>query len=232
MKRNEDNKGYYRFTGPQRLDQAIHTLEGILLGITADDKVTDDEMQALTLWITTNQEFADRHPFNEILPRLYQLGKVGVIDEEERADILWLCNKLKTDDNFYSAITADMQRLHGILGGIYSDGKITAEELKSLQDWMSRHEHLRSCWPYDELDALITSVLADGVIDEDEHRCLLTFFGEFTKVDGRCAIEPPEIEVPELVGGVCALVQTWNFLIELFVLLAHVSGVVVARSPR
>jgi hypothetical protein len=202
---NEDNVEYYKYTGPQRFDKAIHTLEGIVRGIAIDDKVNDSELSVLTGWIAAHREFADRHPFNEVIPRLHQILADGIIDDEEKADILWLCNKFTTDDTYYCHVTADMHRLQGILGGIVADGKITKEEIKALQDWMDAHEHLRTCWPYDELEALIVAVLQDGVIAEAEHRGLLQFFGEFTELPGHHALELPKSEEPTLVTGVCAV---------------------------
>ena len=67
---NEDNAEYYKYTGPQRFDKAIHTLEGIVRGVSIDGKVSDSELGALTGWIGAHQEFADCHPFNEVIPRL------------------------------------------------------------------------------------------------------------------------------------------------------------------
>lgn len=202
---NEDNVEYYKYTGPQRFDKAIHTLEGIVRGIASDGKVTNSELGVLTRWIGDHLEFVNHHPFNEVIPRLNEILSDGIVDEEETADILWLCDKFTTDETFYDNVTADMQRLQGILGGIVADAKITKEELKALQDWMDEHEHLRTCWPYDEIEALIISVLQDGVIDEAEHRALLRFFGEFTEFCGHRAIDLPASDEHSLLTGVCAV---------------------------
>jgi NAD-dependent DNA ligase len=161
-------------------------------------------LSILTGWITTHREFVNRHPFNEVIPRLHEILADGVVDDEEKADILWLCNKFTTDETYYCHVTVDMQRLQGILGGIVADAQISKEELTALQDWMGEHDHLRTCWPYDELEALILSVLKDGIIDEVEHRALLRFFGEFTESHGHHAVALSESEEPPLVTGVCA----------------------------
>jgi hypothetical protein len=122
---NEDNASYYRFTGPQRLDKAMHTLEGIVRGVAIDAKVNDKELGVLSGWITDHAEFANRHPFNEVIPRLDEIFADGVMDEEEKADILWLCEKFTTDDTFFAQVSSDMQRLQGMIGGIAADGIIT-----------------------------------------------------------------------------------------------------------
>ncbi len=202
---HEDHAEYYKFTGRARCDKAMHTLEGIVHGISSDGKITDEELSVLTGWIGTHREFADHHPFNEVIPRLHEILADRIVDDEEKADILWLCNRFTSDETYYCRVTADMQRLQGILGGIIADGKITEDELKTLQDWMDEHEHLRTLWPYDELEALVLTVLQDGVIDDTEHRSLLQFFGEFTEFSGERALELPESEEPSLITGVCAV---------------------------
>src|SRR5688500_11994202 len=78
-------------------------------------------------------------------------------------------------------ITADMQRLHGVLAGIALDDRITEDELRQLQSWLEEHQGLKTCWPYDEIESLIVGVLKDGRIDPVEHRLLIAFFTEFVR---------------------------------------------------
>lgn len=201
---NEDNASYYKYTGPQRLDKAIHTLEGIVRGVAIDAKVNDKELSALTRWVADHRRYANRHPFNEVIPRLHEVLADGTLDEEEKADILWLCEKFTTDNMFFSEVSSDMQRLQGLVGGVVADGVITKEELQGLRDWMDEHTHLRTCWPYDEIDALILAVLQDGLIDENEHRALTLFFSEFMERPGHRAIELRENKENVSITGICA----------------------------
>ncbi len=79
----------------------------------------------------------------------------GVLTSEEKQDILWLCEKLRSS-KFLEETTADIQRLHTVLDGIIAaNGAITEAELKDLSDWLSDHEHLDMCWPYEERERLI-----------------------------------------------------------------------------
>ncbi|MGS7457235.1 hypothetical protein, partial [Mycobacterium tuberculosis] len=81
----------------------------------------------------------------------------------------------------------------------------TAEELSGLSEWLEAHEHLRTLWPFDEVETLLTAVLADKKIDAAEHAALLRFFGEFTvKLDDRTITAPP-VKVGETVSGLCAV---------------------------
>lgn len=209
--RNEDNAHYYHFTGPMRLEKAMHSLEGIVLGTAMDGKVSDDEIGAIVDWIKEHEEFIHRHPFNEVIPRLNEIVSDGIVDEEERSDILWLCNQFSTKNQRFSAITSDMQRLQGILAGIIADGKITKEELEGLREWMTEREHLRKTWPFDEIEAVITAVLRDGIVDEQEHQFLLAFFDEFALKQNHRVLTRNEDFSENMIMGVCAVCPEIEF---------------------
>jgi hypothetical protein len=198
-----DRSEYHMFTGRQRLDKAMHTLQGIVQGIVADERVNNAEIHELTAWLGRHQEFLDRHPFNEVIPVVRTAIADGVIDEDERADLIWLCEKFTTDNMFYDDVTADMQRLQGFLHGITADGRINEEELASLAAWVDAHEHLRSCWPYDELDSIISHVMKDKRIDDQEHEALMQFFGEFAGSSSRSSVGA--LDRDSTVSGVCAM---------------------------
>ncbi|TWU37229.1 BRCT domain-containing protein [Novipirellula artificiosorum] len=194
---------YFHFTGPARLSRALHTLEGLLLGITIDQKINDQELIAFTKWTAAHKEFSNRHPFNELFPLLKEVLADGRITEEERADLLWCCEKFTNSDGYYSGATADMQRLQGILGGIIADGEITDSEAKNLAEWMDERRELQTVWPYAEIDAVLTQVLADHVIDDKERACLLQLFTEFSGTSCRPS-KPSRDDEQATVQGICA----------------------------
>lgn len=194
---------YERFTGPARLDRDMHILEGIIRGITLDGPLNSKEASALLEWCSDHDAVIDRHPFDELIPKIRAAFKEGVLDEEEREDLLWLCRQVRTPNVYYSVATADMQRLQGLLVGIAADAVITEGELHGIGSWLESVQHLRGTWPYDEIDALITGVLADGKIDAEEHRFLLHFCREFLDAMPSLLLEAPFNE--EFVRfGICA----------------------------
>ncbi len=213
---NADNIRYLHFTGPMRMEKQVHTLEGLLTGIASDGHISSLEVSALSGWKEENQEFSHRHPFSEIIPRIEDALSDGIIDEDERQDLLWLCSSLKQQNRSFDKITVDLQRLHGILGGIAADGKITEDELRSLGTWLEEHEHLRSCWPFDEIDSLLTAVLSDGIIDESEHQALLTYFNEFVTFGDQRAIDIPDNWDQNTIKGVCSVCPTIEFTDRMF----------------
>lgn len=202
---------YHRYTGPMRLDKAIHTLEGVLKGITIDAKINEKEFNFLQEWLAENADVADQHPFNELMPVIEEALSDGVLDEEERQDIIWLCNKLTTDNVYFDAVTSDMQRLQAILIGIGSDRIVSKNELGGLKKWMAEHEQLRNCWPFDELEGLILGILEDGIIDEAEHKMLLSFFDEFLALADDRVLKTAPAKIGSTVSGVCAVTPDIGF---------------------
>ena len=207
---DNDQQKYFKFTSKSRFDKAINSLVGLIEGVALDRNINQAETNFIRRWLDDNDEYSHRHPFNEIFPVIQQAISDGFISEEEKKDILWLCEQL-TSTEYYDSITADIQRLHAILGGIVSDGVITENELRGLSDWLMEHDHLKSCWPYDEVDSLITKCMADHKIDPAEHHILMDYFTEFTAIlDSRTIVRPKISDGKNLVG-LCAVCPNIEF---------------------
>lgn len=206
---------YVKYAWPQRVDKEIHNLEGLIKGITVDRKVTEGESTALNEWCNRHKIVSSKHPFNELLPRISAALVDEVLDQEERDDILWLCQRFSTPNVYFSAITSDMQRLHGLLAGIVADGVIEKAELEGLSVWLDRHVELRGNWPFDEIDSIIMSVLADGVIDEQEHKSLVQFCSEFLSYTSNLILETP-VQEELMRDGVCAACPEIRFQDSVF----------------
>lgn len=207
---HQDHRSYLQFHGKSRLDKAINSLLGIVEGISLDGKITQDELSFLRMWLSEHQWLRERHPYSELIPVLERACGQGELSQDEYEDIRFVCESLRSEQ-YYNMVTGDMQRLHGLLAGIIADGVVTEEELRGLQCWIGEHDHLKTLWPYDELDSVISAVLKDGVIDEDEQTMLREFFSEFVALlDDRTITAPLLLEGSTLVG-VCAMCPEITF---------------------
>lgn len=168
-----------RFTKRQRIDTAIHTLEGLLHGIAIDDALNADEIAEVLNWCKQYNHLKAREPFKELIGKLDEIMVDGIITPDEQEDLLYVCKNLSTDGIFYDEITNEIQRLHGILHGVLADGQISTEECKQLQSWLYENDQLKGSYPYDELESLLLAVLEDGKIDNDEEVMLKDFFEDF-----------------------------------------------------
>jgi NAD-dependent DNA ligase len=198
-----DHSDYARFTTRSRLEKSLNSLLGIVEGIAIDGHIVDAEVQFLNTWLADHRDVHRLHPFNELMPIVAAAIADGRLSDEEREDIRWLCERLKSE-SYSGRITADLQRLHAILGGLVADGEITENELKGLSSWLQDHDHLKRCWPYDEIDSVITSVMADQQIDHQEQRILMAFFSEFIEVHDEKTIVAPSFLEDGVLKGVCA----------------------------
>ncbi|UTA53162.1 BRCT domain-containing protein [Lysobacter soli] len=199
-----DHRHYAKFTSKARLEKSVNSLVGIIEGISIDGRINDLEISYLNLWLAEHRQLQDLHPYNELVPVLTAALADRILTEDERADIMWLCKSLRSTQ-FFNETTADLQRLHALLGGIVADTQISEAELRALSDWMESHAHLKGRWPFDEVGSLITHVLKDKRIDEKEHEMLHAFFGEFTALlDDRAVTCAPVME-GGVIKGLCAV---------------------------
>lgn len=205
-----DQYEYAKFTRRARLEKSVNSLIGLVEGIAIDGRINPSEITFFNRWLVEHQELKDLHPYNELIPRVQEAIEDGVFSAEERDDVRWLCDRLCSTE-YYDKTTAELQRLHGILGGVIADGVVTEEELRGLSQWMNEHEHLRTCWPYDEVGSLITTVMADKKIDEREQKILMNFFSEFVHVLDEKTIVSPSISVETTLVGLCAVCPEIDF---------------------
>lgn len=212
-----DHDAYRKFMGKAELDKAVNSLIGLLEGITIDHQINDAEIEFLELWLADHRINSSRHPFNELFPVVQQAIADGVLTSEEKEDIVWLCDRL-TSNEYFNTATTDIQKLHAIMAAIGGDGVISVEELKGLMAWLDDHEHLKTCWPYDEVQSLVLGVLADKKIDAEEHAMLMNFFGEFISIlDNQTIVSPAVVEGTNIVG-LCAVCPEISFSDAVFCL--------------
>jgi len=208
MTTDYDSLPFRRYTYKAELDKAIHTLEGILKGIAIDNIINQKEVDELKIWQNYYKCFENKHPFSELMPVVTIALADNILNNEELKDLLWLCSNLKTDNIYYDIITSDIQRLQGILHGILLDDIIAKDEIVGLQDWLEDNNHLTGIYPYDEINGVVTAVLKDGILSEDEKILLKLFFNDFigykisSKKDNK---ELSNIKKQMKISGICTV---------------------------
>lgn len=205
-----DQQKYIQFTSRARIEKSVNSLLGLVEGIAIDSSINSTEVSFLNLWLSEHSDVRDRHPYNELIPVVQAAVADGVLSKDEHEDIVWLCEQLRSTD-YFDKTTADLQRLHAILGGVVSDGKVTEDELRGLSTWLQDHEHLKTCWPYDEIDSLIIGVMKDKKIDAEEQALLKGFFSEFIAILDDRTITSPGVSDGGNIVGLCAVCPEINF---------------------
>ena len=203
-----DEMGYRMFTGKSEMDKALNTLIGILEGIAIDNIITKKEFDELAHWCNLHRKYGQFHPLNELLPAIDTVLEDGILTSDETDDIFWLVSNFKSSNEYYDVLTASLQELHGILHGLLADNQINENEIRNLREWVDDHDFLRKSYPYDEIDSLITSILEDGIITEDEKSMFKAFIGEFVDTTlslNTCKNELEELKAKYNTKGICAI---------------------------
>jgi hypothetical protein len=205
-----DHKSYLRFTGKSRVEKSINTLLGLIDGISVDSEINRSEIEFLNIWINENSELQGQHPFNELLPLVTDAISDGVLTSDEKYDIEWLASKILSN-KYYDSVTAGLQRLHGVLAGIAADSVITEGELRGLSEWLSAHDHLKTCWPYEEVATLVTNALSQKQMSRIQHDLLLRHFSEFSAIYDERTITNPALKIDNTIVGLCAVCPDISF---------------------
>jgi len=170
-----DNEEYKQFINPSIVEKDLQTLVGIIKGIKSDKKITEIEKKGVQKWINETKIYEERNPYKGIINLLRESLTDEILTEEECENIIWFCNQYLDKSGHYSAITAGIQRLIGILMGISIDNEINYDEIRYLKDWLDENEYLKNTYPYDEIYNLTLNVILDKKITEEEHKAVLDF---------------------------------------------------------
>lgn len=217
--RDYDSFEFRKFTKKSELEKTLHTLEGILKGISIDAEINSSEINELRNWCNIYSQYSDIHPFNELIPVISNALEDNILEDEEIKDILWLCNNYSSKNKYYDMITSGIQKLQGILHGVMADNEITDAEIYTLKNWLDDHEYLAGFYPFDEIYSVLTAILSDGVVSDDERNILKVLFSEFIDTSNSLNINDADIETLKqeiTVGGICAVCPEIEFDSRIF----------------
>lgn len=206
---------YRRYTKPAELHKAINTLRGLISGVTADKEMSEAEAMEVSNWLILQSYLRDRHPFSELIPMVEAALADGVISTEEREDILWLCSSFTTNGDYYDVITSGVQFLSGLVYGMLADGELSDNEISLLKDWLDNNDYLAGVYPYDELTALVTAIMADNAVSADERNILKAFIGNLIDFSSSYNLHEPDfkkLREEYSVAGICALCPEVEFV--------------------
>lgn len=181
----------HHVTRRQRKTQQISTLLGIVEGITIDKVVCDRERQYLQQWMEEHKHEAKILGYDRVFDLILDRLRSSFASSIEQAELIKLIESFD-QDAFYEQETLAIEEFHGIIAGIAADRVITVDELRPLEDWFEAHEDLRLRYPILEIESIVTAVLKDGVIDQQEHAMLVQWFSSFLKTKDRNILENPD----------------------------------------
>jgi NAD-dependent DNA ligase len=74
----------------RRADRAVNEMLGLVRGVIADGRVSNEEIEAVRQWLVQNAEVAHVWPINVLAERIARIFSDGVVDELERSELLQL----------------------------------------------------------------------------------------------------------------------------------------------
>ena len=170
--------------------------------------INESEIEELQNWISIHETYKHQSPFDELIPLISEAISDMVLEQDEIEDIIWVCDQFK-DGKYYELTTLSLQLLQGIFHGLLADGVLSDVEIIKLQEWLeSNADVLSGTYPFDEIYSLVTSVLKDGIITEDERNMLIAFMGDFIDCSESYNISQNEINVLKErynISGICSV---------------------------
>lgn len=154
--------------------KALISLNGILSGLTADQRLNETEILFMATWLKSDSEFKKDGDFLDIQDAIRDVLEDGIITADEKEDLLTLLNDvLQYNEIEHDNMDALVNMLLGFLQGISADNNIAEQEVLALSSLLLKHRDLLASWPGSLLFNRLNDILADGEITEDEREDLL-----------------------------------------------------------
>jgi len=94
--------------------KAVNTLYGLIMGITADKIVNDNEIHFLNLWLSDNEIYTNTFPLNVIKDRITDILADNIITSKEREDFYQTLTKIIGGDYHEHGIAGGLSTSYGI----------------------------------------------------------------------------------------------------------------------
>ncbi|ABZ75866.1 hypothetical protein Shal_1298 [Shewanella halifaxensis HAW-EB4] len=188
---NKDAQPYGHFNQAANIEKAISSLQGILLGITADSKLKPAEYAFLDLWLRTHWEVSDDPDIVDIIDVLNDVLEDGVIDEDEYEDLLSLINDVNDIRGFIEPNSHNqINQLLGMLQGVSAADDVNEKDIDALAVWLDENHQILNKWPASVVTSKLCDIFEDGIITEDEKKDLLL---TVQKITGRRFCETGDV---------------------------------------
>jgi len=114
--------------------KALQMLQGFLMGITADGKLTDEEIFSLKRWMDDNSHLAGNYPFDVVMTSLERVLEDGIITKTERDYLYELYVKYTAPvENAEHEEISDIEGVHCCITGDFNYGS-RSEVVSLIED--------------------------------------------------------------------------------------------------
>lgn len=172
---DEHNQPLIRgFNYSRNKEKAIFGLKGILEGVVADQRLTEQELLFLDVWLRSQEALGRDGDVVDLLDLISDILRDGYVTSDELNDL----NQLIVDiieyrQHEHVSVESRINELLGLLSGIAADGVLKQQEITKLCDWLDANAEVCNEWPASLLVSRLNTVLKDGVITPEENAYLL-----------------------------------------------------------
>lgn len=171
------------FNYSRNAEKAAYGLKGILQGVVADEKLNEQELLFLDVWLRSEEYLKRDGDAIDLLDLIGGIIEDGVITSDELMEL----NQLIDDVINYKEMNllgheCKVNELIGLLSGLIADNKINEAEIKALTHWLSDHSYISGIWPADIIIERLEAILEDGVITEEEKLDLIETIKQITGI--------------------------------------------------
>jgi len=164
-------------------EKAVYGLKGILLGITADQKIDQLELLFLDLWLKEQKYIKNDGDVIDLLDLIGDILADGVVTEEELGDLTGLIDDIiDYKETKSSGKESKINEFIGLLTGVASNSELNDDEIEALLDWLQLNTEIVDEWPLNVIASQLSDILEDGVIDQDERDHLFNVIKNITGI--------------------------------------------------
>ncbi len=177
------------FISSEKIAETFGTLQALLEGMSADNKINSREIEALKHWIRKHYRVLSRRPFDKIIQTIENALTDNSISDDELKDIKYLCQTVM--DTVKPQKEHRIQKLHGIVSGIAADGHINSLEWTYLKKWINKNRELRGSWPFDEIRKLTKKHSSLKRLSNEEKEVMLHYLNDFCGLNNNDSLTHP-----------------------------------------
>lgn len=153
---------------------SISRFYGSVHSFAVNEQITSQESDYINRWADAHRQYADHKQVAAVLKLIDSIKSDSIITLQEMRQ---LEKALKDSLMFISTshMTASTHILEGLMEGIAADGQVDLDECHKLQQWLNDNVMLTGNFIYDKLSKLVSDVLSDGAISDEESDKIIAF---------------------------------------------------------
>ncbi len=173
-----------KFSANRNKEKAVYGLKGILIGLVADQKLDEQELLFLDVWLRSQEYLKDDGDVIDLLDLVGDILADKIVTDDELKELQGLIDDIIDYKEMATAgKESQINELVGLLSGISADNIITDSEFKILADWLSCNEEVAQSWPANVIIERLNNIFEDEIVTQEEREDFLSTIKQITGVD-------------------------------------------------